>query len=154
MNHSFQETLTFFGKQLKSLPPEEALSRGRVDLNVDGVRITLKRGRIEGTLVIEADLGFFLMKPRLEHLEALAKAQFLGVDTGGCSFALDSTGVTLILRAVSSPGSSLQDNWEWLHRVINVYHHWCVEIAQWREFTPIISPSDRRSFNPQKDLLA
>ena len=154
MNYTFHDTLTFFGKQLKSMPPPEALSRGRVELIVDGVRISLHRGRIEGTLIIEADLGFFLIKPQEDQLESLAKSNFLGVDTGGCTFALDSTGVTLILRAVSSPGSSLQDNWEWLHRILNVYHHWSGELSFWREFTPLTPPGDERSYRPRKDLLA
>lgn len=154
MNHSFQEILTFFGQQLKSVPPREALIKGRVELNVDNVRISMRRGRIEGTLVIEIDLGFFLIKPKKEQLESLAKANFLGVDTGGCTLSFDSTGVTLMLRAVSSPGSSLQDNWEWLHRSLNVYHHWSSELSQWKEFTPLAPPADDRSYHPRKDLLA
>ena len=154
MTHTFREILTFFGQQLRSTPPQEALVRGRVELNVDDVRIQLYRGRIEGTLVIDIDVGFFLIKPKGEQLEALVRANFLGVDTGGCAFAFDSTGVTLVLRAVSSPGSSLRDNWEWLHRSLNVYHHWSRELSQWKEFTPLAPPAEQRGYQPRKDLLA
>ena len=154
MSHTFREILDFFGQQLKSVPPKDAVARGHVQLNVDDVRIVLRKGRVEGTLVIEIDLGFFLIKPKKAQLQSLVQANFLGVDTGGCSFCFDSTGVTLILRAVSSPGSSLADNWEWLHRTLNVYHHWSQELSQWKEFTPLAPPAEDRSYSPRKDLLA
>ncbi|MCH9611043.1 MAG: hypothetical protein S4CHLAM81_13750 [Chlamydiales bacterium] len=153
MTHSFAETLDHFGTILKSRPPKGALESGRVELEIDKTRLVIKQSASDDSIIIEMNLGFFLVKPQKEHLQQLATANFLGVDTGGCTLAFDSAGVTLYLRAVSSAGSSLQECWQWLHRAINVYHHWSQKLSNWKDFTPL-SPISSSGFQPRKDLMA
>ncbi|MCP5469793.1 MAG: hypothetical protein H7A36_04735 [Chlamydiales bacterium] len=148
MNYTFNDTLQFFGQKLGSLPPKEDVEAGDVELIVDGVRISLKKGHFSGGLQIKIDLGFFLIRAQKKHIQELAKANFLGVDTGGCTFSFDETGVTLQLKTATSPATTLQESWEWLHRILSVYHHWNLELSQWKEFTPLTAEKGAQRNNP------
>lgn len=154
---SFEETLNFFGKMLNNRPPEKEMLLGEVTLEVDKIHILLKKGALEGSFQIEMDLGFFLLKPKISQLQTLMKSQFLGVDTGGGTFSLDDSGTTLSLRITTSPGTSPQENWDWLHRSLFIYRHWSLELSKWKEFTPLISEignKDDKNYPIHKDLRA
>ncbi|MFN0065565.1 MAG: hypothetical protein ACKVOH_04945, partial [Chlamydiales bacterium] len=84
---------------------------------------------------------------------------FLGVDTGGCALALDPSGITLMLKASTSAGTSPQENWDWLHRILSFFHYWNQELSQWKEFTPLTSINigvehGKRSYPQRQDIRA
>ncbi len=136
-NYSFKETINLFERNLKTEAPPEDVEEGVVDLVLDEGEITLFKGEQEGSFCFSFDLGMFLQSPDTKHLEELLTSNFLGVDTGGCTLALDEE--VLKLKASTTPGTSPQENWEWLHRVVSVAHFWHDKLANWQEFTPLVS---------------
>ena len=78
----------------------------------------------------------------------LATSNFLGVNTGGCTLALDEAGVSLSLHAYTTSGASPQENWEWLHRLLSVAREWNKELIRWEEFVPL----GRQSFREQEAI--
>jgi hypothetical protein len=144
-NYSFQETLRFFSEKLHASPPEEDLARGEVELVIDTLHVVLSQGKLEGSLHMQMVLGLLLQPIREERLKELATSNFLGINTGGCKLAFDETGVSLSLHAYTTCGSSPQENWEWLHRLLCVGREWNKVLALWEEFVPLsASPTEEK----------
>lgn len=144
----FKELLTEFASRLKTTPPsQEDINTGEVELNVEGSRILFTPNNLGG-LVMTLPLGLFLHPVKEEHLSLLLQSNFLGVDTGGCTLALDASGVLLLLKIMTTKTTSLQENWEWLHRLFNVASAWAKALRDWDEFV-VLMPSPE-SFKEQK----
>jgi len=137
--YSFRETLEFFSEKLKAKPPEEDLEAGEVELVIDELRMIISKGTTEGSLNMVITLGLMLQPIREARLKELASSNFLGINTGGCTFAFDEAGVSLELRVNLTAASSPQESWEWLHRLLHVATEWNKNLVLWEEFVPLSS---------------
>ena len=147
-NYSFKETLEFFSEKLKTRPPQEDLEKGAVELVLDGIHVVLSQGAIEGGLKIQIVLGLMLKPIREERLKELAASNFLGINTGGCTLALDPAGVSLSLLCHTTCGTIPQENWEWLHRIICVAREWNKVLGLWDEFVPLSASNQEKKYEP------
>lgn len=138
-NYKYKDTINYFGEVLKTLPPIEDIEEGEVELILDDLSILLKPGLSEGSFQMTLDLALFVNPPQSDHLAKLAAANFLGVDTGGCSLCLDDEGAVLSLKAVTTPGTTPQENWDWLHRIVSIAHEWANEMEGWSEVTLLVN---------------
>lgn len=137
--YSFDEIISSFSDKLKATPPQEDLEAGEVEIVVDQTPIFLSKGAFEGGFNFSLTLGLILQPIREARLKELATANFLGIDTGGCTLALDDAGVTLMLTARLTPPLSPQECWEWLHRLLHVATEWNKNLSEWEEFVPLQS---------------
>ncbi len=135
--YSFKETVNYFSDQLGSQPPEEDIEDGVVELTLDENRVLLMPADAEGSFRISIDLGMMIGPISKEHLEELNSSNFLGVNTGGCTLALDDEGSTLTLIATTTSGTPPQENWEWLHRIYSIAAQWTEHMSSWEEFTSL-----------------
>ncbi len=148
-NYSFKETLAFFSDKLQTSPPEVDLEKGAVELVIDGFHAVLSQEAIEGCLQMRIVLGLMLKPIREERLKELAASNFLGINTGGCTLALDPTGVSLSLLCHTTCGTIPQENWEWLHRIVCVAREWNKSLGLWDEFVPLNAPSQEKTYEPR-----
>jgi hypothetical protein len=140
-NYTFKETLRFFSDKLHTSPTEEDLERGEVELVIDTLHVLLTKGKLEGSLHMQSTLGLFVQPLEEKRLKELATSNFLGVNTGGCKLAFDPSGVLLSLHADVTCGTSPQESWEWLHRLLCVAREWNGVLATWDEFIPLAPSS-------------
>ena len=147
-NYSFKETLAFFSEKLLTSPPEEDLEKGVVELVLDGLHIVLSQGALEGCLQMRTVLGFMLKPIRENRLKELAASNFLGINTGGCTLALDPVGVSLSLLCHTTCGTIPQENWEWLHRIVCVAREWNKVLGLWDEFVPLGASNQEQKYEP------
>lgn len=136
--YSFKDTTTYFLDLLKVKLPEEIITPDEpLEMEIDQfhvVLIPLSKGGIR----MQLNFGLLLHPVRLEKLQMLCKSNFLGVDTGGCTLALDPAGVSLLLKLTTTPYTSPQENWEFLHRLLTVAKAWQKNLLEWEEFIPLI----------------
>lgn len=135
--YSFNETLDYFSEKLRAHPPTQDRESGVVELVVDQYRVLLSKGVIEGSLNMEITLGLMLHSIQESHLLELANSNFLGIHTGGCTFALDSSGKVLRLQVHVTTGDSPDECWQWLHRLLYVATEWHKTLIHWEEFVPL-----------------
>ncbi len=133
-NYSFSETISYFGERLNVIPPKEDIELGTVELVIDELHAFISKGELEGSLKMEIALGLMLHPLRESRLKELATSNFLGINTGGCTFAFDEAGASLLLRANTSPAASPHECWEWLHRLVHVAREWNHSLEMWEEF--------------------
>jgi hypothetical protein len=117
--------------------PEGDLEKEGVELSIDAFNLSLFSGKISGTLNIEIPLGLMLHPVREERLKELANSNFLGVNTGGCSLCFDENSITLFLKSSTTPFTTPQENWEWMHRILSVSQEWIKALSLWDEFVPL-----------------
>lgn len=137
--YSFDEIIGYFSEKLQTTPPQEDLDAGEVEIVVDQNHILISKGAFEGGLSFSLTLGLMLQPIREARLKELATANFLGIDTGGCTLAFDEAGVALTLFAHLTPPISPQECWEWLHRLLHVGTAWNKNLIEWEEFVPLQS---------------
>ena len=147
-NYSFKETLAFFSEKLQTTAPEEDLEKGAVELVLDGLHVVLSQEAIEGCLQMRIVLGLMLKPIRQDRLKELAASNFLGINTGGCTLAFDSAGVSLSLLCHTTCGTIPQENWEWLHRIACVAREWNKVLGLWDEFVPLGASSQEKKYEP------
>lgn len=135
--YSFKETVAYFSEKVKAFPPAQDIESGVVELIIDQYRLLLSKGVIEGSLNMEISLGLMLHSIQENHLLELANSNFLGIDTGGCTFALDSSGKVLRLQVHITAGDSPEECWQWLHRLLYVATEWSKTLIHWEEFVPL-----------------
>ena len=152
-NYSFKETLAYFCDKLQTQPPEEDLKNEAVELLLDELRIVITKGALEGCLNMQIMLGLMLQPIREQKLKELATSNFLGINTGGCTLAFDEPGVSLSLLCHTSSGTTPQENWEWLHRVVAVAREWNKVLALWDEFVPLHVPKEEKSYEPANKAI-
>jgi hypothetical protein len=140
--YTFQETLALFSEKLGTQPPKEDLEKGNVELMIDELHVLLSQGSIEGSLRMQIVLGLMLQPIQEARLKELATSNFLGINTGGCALSLDPAGVCLDLQCHATSGTSPQENWEWLHRIICVAREWNKILTLWDEFVPLNGPRE------------
>lgn len=143
--YSFQDTLAFFSEKLNATPSEEDLEEKSVDLMIDEVRVRISEASLEGSLYMEIVLGLMLQPIIEPKLKELASSNFLGVNTGGCTFAFDEAGVALSLHCHTTPGATPQEHWEWLHRIVCVAREWNKVLSLWDIFVPLTSPKEEKA---------
>ncbi len=139
VQYSFWETLRYFSENLKAAPPEEDVEAGAVELVVDQLHIHISKGVMDGSLNMMIPLGLILQPMRESRLKELATGNYLGVNTGGCTLAFDESETTLQLNVNTTPTTSPQENWEWLHRLLHVATQWNKKLDSWEEFIPLAS---------------
>lgn len=139
-DYSFEETLKHFSKILKKNPTLEDIKEGKVELTIDAYPIVISRGKFEG-LVMEICLGLMVRPIAESRLKELCASNFLGINTGGCTFVFDEFGVSLSIRCSTSGTTPPQENWEWLHRILYVSREWIKVLSLWQEFVPLV-PQD------------
>lgn len=136
-NYSFKETINYFGEKLKLPPPEEDIEERFVELMLDENHIQFLPGKYPGSLHIRLEIGMFIGPILKEHLLELNTSNFMGINTGGCRLELDEAGSVISLSAITTPATTPQENWEWLHRVISIAQQWTDYLTKWEEFTPL-----------------
>lgn len=144
-NYSFEETVRFFSHLLNSSPPEDDLKNNKVELKIDQFHLFINQGHIEGSLHMYLNLGLLLQPISEERLKQLVTSNFLGVNTGGCALAIDENRVTLSLHCHTTCGTSPQENWEWLHRILCVAREWNQLLIEWDEFVPLNASSQGKN---------
>lgn len=149
MKYSFKDNINYFAEQLSSELPEEDIKEGVVELMLDNNRVTLTS--ITDSFRIAIDLGMLVGPIDLEHLKELTSANFLGVNTGGCTFTLDNEGTTLTLIATTSSATPPKENWDWLHRVYSIAQQWTEQMSSWEEFTPLTTFTATRPHVPTSE---
>lgn len=147
-NYSFKETLEFFSEKLNTRPPEADLEKGAVELAIDELHVVLSQGSLEGCMQMRVVLGLMLQPVHEQRLKELLSSNFLGINTGGCALAFDTAGVSLSLHCYTSCGTSPQENWEWLHRILCVAREWNKVLSLWDEFVPLSTPSEEKNYEP------
>ncbi len=149
--YTFSETIDFFSEKLKAEAPEEDITHKKVELVIDEFHLLVMQGRWEGSLHLKMVLGLMLQPLREQRLKELACSNFLGVNTGGCHLAFDAAGVTLSLHCHTTAGTSPQENWEWLHRIVSVAREWNKVLALWDEFVSLTTPKKEREDERRSD---
>lgn len=135
--YTYREVIEFFNEKVKTEPPKEDLSKGEVELVIDNQHVLISQGKHEGSMNVRIILGLILHPLREERLKELATSNFLGINTGGCKFSFDETGVSLWLEATQTCGTTPQEYWEWLHRSLSVAREWNQVLTLWEEFVPL-----------------
>jgi hypothetical protein len=135
--YTFKEILSYFSEKLNSFPPKEDIEKGEAELIVDTLHVLLSKGKLEGSLHFSIVLGLLLYPIAEARLKELAISNFLGMNTGGCTLSFDETGISLLLHAHTTCGTSPQENWEWLHRLLSIAREWIKLLALWEEFVPL-----------------
>lgn len=141
---SFQETIRYLANRLKSPLPTEISEEKGVDFALDNLVVTARPAHCLGGVNFSIPLGLLLYPSKEIHLKELMTSHFLGVQTEGCSFVLDEAGVTLCLRITTLSGMTMQENWEWLHRVVGAAYGWMETLVQWDEFVPLLQLPEKR----------
>ncbi len=137
-NYSFQETATFFAERMQTTLPRIATEKEGVSLAFDSIIVSMRPTQQPGGIIFSLSLGL-LLHPILEmRISELMTSHFIGVNTGGCTLAFDPPGVVIFLKAVTSPYTPPQENWEWAHRLICVAHEWIKILSLWDEFVPLL----------------
>jgi hypothetical protein len=144
-NYSYPETLQFFSEKLNANPFEKDVEQGEVELAIDELRIVLSKGSIEGCMRMRIVLGLMLKPIQENRLKDLTTSNFMGANTGGCALSLDSAGVALSLNCHTTCGTSPQENWEWLHRLICVARDWNKTLRLWDDFVSLCPPYEESS---------
>lgn len=147
-NYSFRETLRYFSEKLQAKPLEVDLEKGVVELVIDDLHVLLAQEAIEGCFRMRVVLGLMLQPIREEGLKELAVSNFLGINTGGCTLAFDTTGVSLSLVCHTTCGTTPQENWEWLHRIVCVAREWNKVLTLWDEFVPLSTSRQENNYEP------
>lgn len=132
--YSFRDSLNYFSDKLHAMPSEEDIEAGEVELVIDQQHVIFSQRSIEGGLNMTLALGLILQPLREARLKELVTSNYLGVNTGGCTFSFDETGVSLQLQVNTTPSSSPQENWEWLHRLLHMGKEWTKRFVLWEEF--------------------
>lgn len=135
--YSFRETLNYFSEHLQSQLPQGDLEKEGIEIEINSQIVTVLPAH--GGIQFEVILGLVLRPIPEKRLRELMTSHFVGVDTGGCTFTLDEEGVSLCLKAQTSPSTPPQENWEWLHRLLNVAREWIKLLSQWEEFIPLFT---------------
>lgn len=136
-HYTFKEMIHYFAEKLKSEPSEEAFDDESIELQLDENRVILSQASKPGSFKITLELGFFTGPIEAANLKELTSSNFMGVNTGGCSLYFDEAGTTLSLSTVTTPGTTPQENWEWLHRIYSIAQQWTQHLTKWEGFTPL-----------------
>lgn len=136
-SYCFKEIIHFFGSKMGSKPPKEDIEAGEVEIQIDEMFILAKE--VKGGFCLQNNLGLFLSPLSKERLKELCTSNFLGMNTGGCTFTLDEKGHALFLRIGFTKTTPPQECWEWLHRLIYISQEWNKVLRGWPEFIPLIS---------------
>ncbi len=136
-NYSFKEIVNYFGEKLKSEAAEEDIEEGLIELMLDDNHVLLRPGKQFGSFNISLELGMLTGPIPESHLKELTSSNFMGVNTGGCSLFFDEAGSIISLATTTTPGTSPQENWEWLHRIYSIAQQWTNYMSKWEEFTPL-----------------
>lgn len=139
-NYSFKESLSFFADKLKIhiLPVSE---NEEIELVLDQLRVSLSSTQTLGGLRFSIPLGLLLHPIPEIRLKELMASHFLGINTGGCTLYLDEEGASIHLKMTTSPFTSPQENWEWLHRISTIAYEWVKMLSLWDEFVPLLQLS-------------
>lgn len=145
-NYTYKEIINHIAELVGAQAPgDEALTEG-LDLNIDHIMVSLIPSKHPGGLIMELQLGVLLHPIPRAHLEEMVKSNFLGMNTGGCTLALDDSGSLLFIRTVTTAGTSPQEQWEWLHRLLAVGRSWMQILAKWHEFVPLVTfPTEEKA---------
>ncbi|MEZ5314768.1 MAG: type III secretion system chaperone [Chlamydiales bacterium] len=148
LTYSFDKILLFFSEKLDVDPPPEVdIQSGKVELFINQIHVTISQGRIEGSLTMSTDFGLIPKHISEPHAKELLISNFLGIHTGGCTFALNEEEKLLELRLNITPITSLQESLDSLYRLISVRVEWEKTILKWEEFIPfyeeIIRPTQQ-----------
>lgn len=135
-NYKFEDFINFIGEQLKATPPKEDVEAGEIELSLDEMSILLSRGEFDGEFVMEMEVAQFSKKMSQKDLEDIASANFLGVNTGGCTFFLEDK--ILKLKATTSAGTTPQENWDWLNRLVSVAYTWSKELEKHENVSSLV----------------
>lgn len=141
---SFEDILNYFSEHLLTEVPEGDLRKEGIEIEIGGQNVVIFPSSQEGGLSMTVTLGLMLKPIPDKHLNELMCSNFLGVNTGGCTLCLDKEGVCLALKALTTPGTTPQESWEWLHRLLAVAAEWMKTLYDWEEFIPLYSPPEKK----------
>lgn len=142
--YTFQETIDYFSTKMESTPPQEDVEAKTVEILVDHLPIVISESPLEGSLKMEIVLGLLLKPIQEEKLKELTTSNFLGMNTGGCTFSWSHESGILFLRSTTSAGTPPQENWEWLHRMLYIATEWTEQLIQWEEFVRLANMENKR----------
>lgn len=135
---TFRDHADYFANRLSISIPDPFIESEGLELTLDHLNVTLKPTRQFGGLLTSIRLGLLLHPIPEQHLHELMTSNYLSVNTGGCTLALDEAGVIVFLESKTTPFTPPQENWEWLHRTINCAYEWVKIMTLWDEFVPLI----------------
>ena len=134
---SYQDTVSYFAQLLESPLPAPHLTEGQnIEIQIDNQKLELSPASQRGGINMQICLGLMLQPIPLDRLKELMSSN-LGINTGGCTICLDEKAVGLYLKTTTTPGTSAQENWEWMHRLLHVAKEWNKILALWQEFVSL-----------------
>lgn len=127
---SFDQACKELALFLKIELPSESLEEG-VRISLNEIKMEVHPGKLEGSFRIEMALGVFEDHPSIEQQKELIHANFLGINTAGARFLIDSDGALLFTQELP-PGTSSNDLYEALLRQASMVQEWQRILSTWQ----------------------